>query len=211
MKKAIVGKKVGMTQIFDAEGQMVPVTVVEAGPCKVVQIKSQDVDGYNALQIGYKQVKESKVTKPEKGHFDKVNVDYMKVLREFRLEDISAYEIGQEIKADLFEVGDKIDVTGTSKGKGFEGVIKRHGQSTGPMKHGSKYHRSPGSMGGSSSPSRVRKGKKLPGQMGNEKITVQNLEVVRVDADRNLLLVKGAVPGIRGSLVIIKDSVKSSK
>lgn len=211
MKKAIVGKKVGMTQIFDAEGQMVPVTVVEAGPCKVVQIKSQDVDGYNALQIGYKQVKESKVTKPEKGHFDKVNVDYMKVLREFRLEDISAYEIGQEIKADLFEVGDKIDVTGTSKGKGFAGVIKRHGQSTGPMKHGSKYHRSPGSMGGSSSPSRVRKGKKLPGQMGNEKITVQNLEVVRVDADRNLLLVKGAVPGIRGSLVIIKDSVKSSK
>ncbi|RBP67400.1 large subunit ribosomal protein L3 [Alkalibaculum bacchi] len=211
MKKAIIGKKVGMTQIFDAEGQMVPVTVVEVGPCKVVQIKNQEVDGYNALQIGYKQVKESKVTKPIKGHFDKVNVDYMKVLREFKLEDTSAYEIGQELKADVFEAGDKIDITGTSKGKGFAGVIKRHGQSRGPMKHGSKYHRSPGSMGGSSSPSRVRKGKKLPGQMGNVKVTVQNLEVVRVDADRNLLLVKGAVPGIRGSVVTIKDSVKSSK
>ena len=200
-----------MTQIFDAEGQMVPVTVVEVGPCKVVQIKNQEVDGYSALQIGYKQVKESKVTKPIKGHFDKVNVDYMRVLREFKLEDISAYEVGQELKADVFEAGDKIDITGTSKGKGFAGVIKRHGQSRGPMKHGSKYHRSPGSMGGSSSPSRVRKGKKLPGQMGNEKVTVQNLEVVRVDADRNLLLVKGAVPGIRGSVVTIKDSVKSSK
>jgi len=211
LKKAIIGKKVGMTQIFDAEGQMVPVTVVEVGPCKVVQIKNQEVDGYNALQIGYKQVKESKVTKPIKGHFDKVNVDYMKVLREFKLEDTSAYEIGQELKADVFEAGDKIDITGTSKGKGFAGVIKRHGQSRGPMKHGSKYHRSPGSMGGSSSPSRVRKGKKLPGQMGNVKVTVQNLEVVRVDADRNLLLVKGAVPGIRGSVVTIKDSVKSSK
>ena len=211
MKKAIIGKKVGMTQIFDAEGQMVPVTVVEVGPCKVVQIKNQEVDGYSALQIGYKQVKESKVTKPIKGHFDKVNVDYMKVLREFKLEDISAYEVGQELKADVFEAGDKIDITGTSKGKGFAGVIKRHGQSRGPMKHGSKYHRSPGSMGGSSSPSRVRKGKKLPGQMGNVKVTVQNLEVVRVDADRNLLLVKGAVPGIRGSVVTIKDSVKSSK
>ncbi|WP_303862315.1 50S ribosomal protein L3 [Alkalibaculum bacchi] len=211
MKKAIIGKKVGMTQIFNAEGQMVPVTVVEVGPCKVVQIKNQEVDGYSALQIGYKQVKESKVTKPIKGHFDKVNVDYMRVLREFKLEDISAYEVGQELKADVFEAGDKIDITGTSKGKGFAGVIKRHGQSRGPMKHGSKYHRSPGSMGGSSSPSRVRKGKKLPGQMGNEKVTVQNLEVVRVDADRNLLLVKGAVPGIRGSVVTIKDSVKSSK
>ena len=211
MKKAIIGKKVGMTQIFNAEGQMVPVTVVEVGPCKVVQIKNQEVDGYSALQIGYKQVKESKVTKPIKGHFDKVNVDYMRVLREFKLEDISAYEVGQELKADVFEAGDKIDITGTSKGKGFAGVIKRHGQSRGPMKHGSKYHRSPGSMGGSSSPSRVRKGKKLPGQMGNVKVTVQNLEVVRVDADRNLLLVKGAVPGIRGSVVTIKDSVKSSK
>lgn len=211
MKKAIIGKKLGMTQIFDAEGQMVPVTVVEVGPCKVVQIKTQEVDGYNALQIGYKQVKESKVTKPIKGHFDKLNVDYMKMLREFKLEDTSAYEVGQEIKADIFEAGDKIDITGISKGKGFAGVIKRHGQSRGPMKHGSKYHRSPGSMGGSSSPSRVRKGKKLPGQMGNEKITVQNLEVVRVDADRNLLLVKGAVPGVRGSVVTIKDSVKSSK
>lgn len=211
MKKAIIGKKVGMTQIFNAEGQMVPVTVVEVGPCKVVQIKNQEVDGYSALQIGYKQVKESKVTKPIKGHFDKVNVDYMRVLREFKLEDISAYEVGQELKADVFEAGDKIDITGTSKGKGFAGVIKRHGQSRGPMKHGSKYHRSPGSMGGSSSPSRVRKGKKLPGQMGNEKVTVQNLEVVRVDVDRNLLLVKGAVPGIRGSVVTIKDSVKSSK
>ena len=208
MKKAIIGRKLGMTQIFNDEGQMVPVTVVGVGPCKVVQVKNQEVDGYNALQIGYEQVKESKVNKPIKGHFDKLNVEYTRILREFKIEDISAYEVGQEIKADIFEAGDKIDVTGISKGKGFAGVIKRHGQHTGPMKHGSKYHRSPGSMGGSSSPSRVRKGKKLPGQMGNERVTVQNLEVVKVDADRNLLLVKGAVPGIRGSLVTVKDTVK---
>lgn len=211
MKKAIIGRKLGMTQIFNEEGQMIPVTVVEAGPCKVVQIKNDEVEGYKAVQLGYRQVKESKVTKPVKGHFEKFNIDYMKVLREFRLEDILSFEVGQELKADVFNVGDKIDVTGTSKGKGFAGVIKRHGQHTGPMTHGSKYHRAPGSMGGSSSPSRVRKGKKLPGHMGCEQITVQNLEVVKVDVDRNLLLVKGAVPGIRGSLVTIKDTVKNSK
>ncbi len=211
MKKAIIGRKLGMTQIFNEEGQMIPVTVVEAGPCKVVQIKNDEVEGYKAVQLGYRQVKESKVTKPVKGHFEKFNIDCMKVLREFRLEDTLSFEVGQELKADVFNVGDKIDVTGTSKGKGFAGVIKRHGQSTGPMSHGSKYHRRPGSMGGSSSPSRVRKGKKLPGHMGCEQITVQNLEVVKVDVDRNLLLVKGAVPGIRGSLVTIKDTVKNSK
>ncbi|MPW25027.1 50S ribosomal protein L3 [Alkalibaculum sp. M08DMB] len=211
MKKAIIGRKLGMTQIFNEEGQLIPVTVIEAGPCKVVQIKNDEVEGYKAVQLGYKQVKESKITKPIKGHFEKFNVDYMKILREFRLDDTSDLEVGQEIKADVFADGDKIDVTGTTKGKGFAGVIKRHGQSTGPMAHGSKYHRSPGSMGGSSSPSRVRKGKKLPGHMGNVKVTVQNLEVVKVDLDRNLLLVKGAVPGIRGSLVTIKDTVKNSK
>jgi len=211
LKKAIIGRKLGMTQIFNEEGQMIPVTVVEAGPCKVVQIKNDEVEGYKAVQLGYRQVKESKVTKPVKGHFEKFNIDCMKVLREFRLEDTLSFEVGQELKADVFNVGDKIDVTGTSKGKGFAGVIKRHGQSTGPMSHGSKYHRRPGSMGGSSSPSRVRKGKKLPGHMGCEQITVQNLEVVKVDVDRNLLLVKGAVPGIRGSLVTIKDTVKNSK
>lgn len=211
LKKAIIGKKLGMTQIFNEEGQLIPVTVIEAGPCKVVQIKTEEVEGYKGVQLGFQEVKESKLTKPLKGHLEKYNVGYMKVLKEFRLDDISAYEVGQELKADLFSLGDRIDVRGTSKGKGFAGVIKRHGQHRGPMKHGSKYHRSPGSMGGSSSPSRVRKGKNLPGHMGNEMVTVQNLEVVKVDVDRNLLLVKGAVPGIRGSLVTIKDTVKNSK
>lgn len=208
MEKVIIGKKLGMTQIFTEEGQLVPVTVVEAGPCQVVQVKSLDTDGYNSIQLGYGDVKEKKVTKPRKGHFDKNELAYKRILKEFRIADAAAYEVGQDVKADVFENGDKIDVTGTSKGKGFQGVIKRHNQSRGPMKHGSKYHRSPGSMGASSSPSRVFKGKKLPGQMGNVQVTVQNLEIVKVDADRNLLLVKGAVPGIRGSLITIKETVK---
>lgn len=208
MEKVIIGKKIGMTQVFSEEGKLVPVTVVEAGPCKVVQVKSEETDGYNSIQLGFGDVKEKKVNKPKKGHFDKNELEYKRVLKEFRVADASAYEAGQDVKADVFENGDKIDVTGTSKGKGFAGVIKRHNQSRGPMKHGSKYHRSPGSMGASSSPSRVFKGKKLPGQMGNVKVTVQNLEVVKVDAERNLLLVKGAVPGIRGSLITIKETVK---
>jgi large subunit ribosomal protein L3 len=208
MEKVIIGKKLGMTQIFSEEGQLIPVTVVEAGPCKVVQVKSMESDGYNSIQLGYGAIKEKKVTKPLKGHFDKNELEYKRVLKEFRVADAAAYEVGQDVNADVFENGDKIDVTGTSKGKGFAGVIKRHNQTRGPMKHGSKYHRSPGSMGASSSPSRVFKGKKLPGQMGNVQVTVQNLEIVKVDADRNLLLVKGAVPGIRGSLITIKETVK---
>ena len=208
MEKVIIGKKVGMTQVFNEEGQLVPVTVVEAGPCKVVQVKSVETDGYNSIQLGYGQIKEKKVTKPLKGHFDKNEVEYKKVLKEFRVADASEYQVGQDVNADVFENGDKIDVTGTSKGKGFQGVIKRHNQSRGPMQHGSKYHRSPGSMGSSASPSRVLKGKKLPGQMGNVQVTVQNLEIIKVDGERNLLLVKGAVPGIRGSLITIKETVK---
>jgi large subunit ribosomal protein L3 len=208
MEKVIIGKKLGMTQIFDESGKLIPVTVVEAGPCKVVQVKSEDTDGYNSIQLGYGQIKEKKVNAPMKGHFDKNELEYKKVLKEFRVDNASEYQVGQDVTAAVFADGDKIDVSGTSKGKGFAGVIKRHNQSRGPMKHGSKYHRSPGSMGASSSPSRVFKGKKLPGQMGNVKVTVQNLEVAKVDADRNLLLVKGAVPGIRGSLVTIKQTVK---
>jgi large subunit ribosomal protein L3 len=211
MNKAIIGKKVGMTQIFDEQGQMVPVTVVEAGPCHVVQKKEVEKEGYDAVQLGYGYVKERRVNKPKKGHFDKANVAYKKHLKEFRLEGSNDLEVGQEIKADIFEAGDKVDVTGVSKGKGFAGVIKRWNQSRGPMTHGSKYHRSPGSMGGSSSPSRVFKGKKLPGHMGFVPITIQNLEVVRVDAENNLLLIKGAVPGRRDTLLSIKNTVKNNR
>jgi large subunit ribosomal protein L3 len=200
-----------MTQIFSEEGQLIPVTVVEAGPCLVVQKKEEEKEGYSSVQLGYGDIKERRVNKPSKGHFDKAGIAYRKYLREFRLANASEYEVGQEVKVDIFQVGDKIDVTGTSKGKGFAGVIKRCNQHTGPMAHGSKYHRSPGSMGGSSSPSRVFKGKKLPGQMGNKTITVQNLEIVRVDAENKLLLIKGAVPGIKGTLLSIKDTVKNKK
>lgn len=211
MDKAILGKKVGMTQIFSEEGQLIPVTVVEAGPCLVVQKKEEETDGYSSVQLGYGDVKERRVNKPSKGHFDKAGVAYRKHLKEFRLANASEYEVGQEVKVDIFQAGDKIDVTGTSKGKGFAGVIKRWNQHRGPMAHGSKYHRSPGSMGGSSTPSKVFKGKKLPGQMGNKTITVQNLEIVRVDVENNLLLIKGAVPGIKGALLSIKDTVKNKK
>lgn len=207
--KAILGKKIGMTQIFTEDGTVVPVTVVEAGPVSVIQKKTEEKDGYNAIQIGFKDIKESKVNKPKKGHFDKADVSYKKYLQEFRTEDVNSYEVGQEIKAEVFESGDRIDVTGISKGKGFQGVIKRHNQSTGPMAHGSHYHRSPGSMGAASDPSKVFKGKKLPGHMGHKKITVPNLEVVRIDTEKNLLLIKGAVPGPRGGILTIKQSIKA--
>ena len=208
MKKAILGKKIGMTQIFDEKGAAIPVTVVEAGPCTVVQVKTKDADGYEAIQLGFGEVKEKKLIKPTKGHFTKANVTPKKHLREFRLEEIS-YNVGDEIKADIFTAGEFVDITGTTKGKGFQGVIKRHGQSRGPMGHGSMYHRRPGSMGSTSTPGRVFKGKKLPGHMGVQTITIQNLEVVRVDLDKNVLLVKGSVPGAKGSILKIKSSVKA--
>ena len=209
MKKAIIGRKIGRTQIFTENGTVIPVTVVEAGPCVVLQKKTIETDGYEALQLAFGEVKERRMTKPLKGHYDKNSVEYKKVIREFKLDDYASYETGQLIQADVFEAGERVDISGTSKGKGFQGVIKRHNQSRGPMAHGSKYHRRPGSMGASSSPSRVFKGKKLPGQMGNKNVTAVNLEVVRVDAENNVLLIKGAVPGIRGALITIKSSVKA--
>lgn len=209
MKKAIIGKKIGMTQIFTENGTVIPVTVVEAGPCTVAQKKTLENDGYEAVQFAYGEIKDKNVNKPKKGHFDKYGVAYKRVIREFRLDDCAAYEPGQEVKADVFEVGDKVDVSGKSKGKGFAGVIKRHGQHRGPMAHGSKYHRSPGSMGAAAYPARVMKGKKLPGQMGNKNVTALNLEIVQIDAENNALLIKGAIPGPKGSLVTIKTSVKA--
>ena len=210
MKKAILGKKIGMTQIFDENGRVIPVTVVEAGPCTVVQVKTKDADGYEAIQLGFGEVKEKKLIKPTKGHFTKANVTPKKHLREFRLEEIS-YNVGDEIKADIFTAGESVDVTGISKGKGFQGVIKRHGQSRGPMGHGSMYHRRPGSMGSTSTPGRVYKGKNLPGHMGYETVTVQNLEIVKVDMDKNVILIKGSVPGNKGAILKIRNSVKSTK
>ena len=209
MKKAILGKKLGMTQIFDEKGKVIPVTVIEAGPCTVVQVKSKDTDGYEAVKIGFGDVKESKLTKPKQGEFKKSNISPKKHLREFRLEEIT-YNVGDEIKADIFSAGESIDVTGTTKGKGFQGVIKRHGQHIGPKGHGSMYHRRPGSMGSTSTPGRVFKGKKLPGHMGMDTVTIQNLEVVRVDLDKNVILVKGSVPGNKGSILKIKNSVKNN-
>ena len=208
MKKAILGKKIGMTQIFDEKGKVIPVTAIEVGPCTVVQIKTVDNDGYQAVKLGFGEVKESKLTKPKKGEFKKASLTPKKHLREFRLDEIS-YNVGDEIKADIFAAGDSVDITGTSKGKGFQGVIKRHGQSRGPMGHGSMYHRRPGSMGPTSTPGRVFKGKKLPGHMGSQTITIQNLEVVRVDLDKNVILVKGSVPGAKGAILKLKTSVKS--
>ena len=210
MKKAILGKKIGMTQIFDEKGVAIPVTVIEAGPCTVVQVKTKDADGYEAIQLGFGEVKEKKLIKPMKGHFTKANVTPKKHLSEFRLDEIS-YNVGDEIKADIFSVGETVDVTGTSKGKGFQGVIKRHGQSRGPMGHGSMYHRRPGSMGSTSTPGRVYKGKNLPGHMGVETVTVQNLEIVKVDSDKNVLLIKGSVPGNKGAILKIRNSSKSTK
>jgi len=209
MKKAILGLKVGMTQIFDKEGKAVPVTVIAANPNIVVQKKTEENDGYSAIQVGFDDKAEKRVSKPVKGHFAKAKVATKRYLREFRLEDAAAYEVGQEIKADVFKEGDKVDVIGVSKGKGYAGSIKRHNFHRGPMGHGSKYHRQSGSMGASSDPSRTIPGKKLPGHMGSENTTVQNLEVVKIDLDKNVILIKGAVPGIRGSLVMIKNTVKS--
>lgn len=209
MKKALIGKKVGMTQIFDEKGKVIPVTVIEAGPCVVAQVKTVESDGYNAVQLGFGDVKESKVNKPIKGHFTKSKLILKKHLREFRIDDVASVKVGDELKADVFTKGDKVDIQGTSKGKGFQGVIKRHGQSRGPMGHGSMYHRRPGSMGPTSTPGRVFKGKKLPGRMGNNTITIQNLEVVSVDLDKNVILVKGSVPGANGAILKIKSSVKA--
>ena len=211
MKKALIGKKVGMTQIFDENGTVIPVTVIEAGPCVVAQVKTLENDGYEAVQLGFGEIKEKHLNKPVKGHFAKANVAAKKHLREFRLDSIEGIKVGDELKADVFAAGEKIDVQGTSKGKGFQGVIKRHGQHRGPMGHGSMYHRRPGSMGATSTPGRVFKGKKLPGHMGSVTVTIQNLDVVRVDMDKNVILVKGSVPGAKGSILKIKSAVKATK
>ena len=227
MKKAILATKVGMTQIFNEDGVLTPVTVLQAGPCVVTQIKTVENDGYSAVQVGFvdkkdKIVNKDKngnkeivhrhgVTKAEQGHFAKAGVSGKRFVREFKFENAEEYTLAQEIKADIFAVGDKVDATAISKGKGFQGAIKRHGQHRGPMTHGSKFHRHAGSNGAASDPSKVFKGKKMPGQMGNKKITIQNLEIVRVDAEKNLLLVKGSVPGPKKSLVTIKETVKAAK
>ena len=211
MKKAILATKVGMTQIFNEDGVLTPVTVLQAGPCVVTQVKTVENDGYSAVQVGFTDKREKLVNKAQKGHFNKSGVSYKRYVREFRFEDAESYALAQEIKADIFAAGDKIDATAISKGKGFQGAIKRHGQHRGPMAHGSKFHRHAGSNGACSDPSKVFKGKGMPGQMGHKKITIQNLEVVRVDAEKNLLLVKGAVPGPKKSLVTIKETVKVSK
>ena len=224
MKKAILTTKVGMTQIFDENGVLIPVTVLQAGPCVVTQVKTVENDGYSAVQVGFGEAKNKivakdvagkkivnahGVNKAQQGHFEKAGVESKKFVKEFRFDNAEEYQVAQEIKADIFQVGDKVDATATSKGKGFQGAIKRHGQSRGPMAHGSKYHRHAGSNGACSDPSRVFKGKKMPGHMGAVKVTVQNLEVVRVDAENNVILVRGAVPGPKKSLVVLKESVKS--
>ncbi|MFA9397138.1 MAG: 50S ribosomal protein L3 [Clostridiaceae bacterium] len=208
MKKAILGRKLGMTQIFSESGKMVPVTVVEAGPCVVIQKKSVEKDGYQAIQVGFDDIRESLVNKPMKGHFAKAGVPLKRVVKELRLEDTSSYEVGNEIKADIFSIGEKIDVSGVSKGKGFQGVIKRWNSSRGPMSHGSKFHRAPGSMGASSDPSKTFKNKKLPGHMGHVNTTVLNLEVAKVIPEKNLILIKGGIPGPNKGFVVIRDSVR---
>ena len=210
MKKGIIGKKIGMTQIFDESGKVIPVTVVEAGPCVVVQKKTVENDGYAAVQLGFGDEKSTRVNKPIKGHFDKADAAYKKNLKEFRLEDCESVNVGDILKADTFAPGDMVDVSGTSKGKGFQGTIKRHNNSRLKETHGSgPVHRHAGSMGACSSPSRIFKGKGMPGQMGNEKVTVQNLEIVKVDAENNLIALKGAIPGPKGGIVSIVDSVKA--
>ena len=208
--KAIIGKKIGMTQIFDEKGNVIPVTVIEAGPCVVSQVKTVETDGYNAVQLGFGDIKDKHINKPEAGHFAKSKIANKKHLREFRLDSIEGIKVGDELKADTFQVGEKIDIQGTSKGKGFQGVIKRHGQHRGPMGHGSMYHRRPGSMGATSTPGRVFKGKKLPGHMGRVTVTIQNLDVVRVDMDKNVILVKGSVPGCKGAILKIKSAVRAN-
>ena len=210
MKKGILATKVGMTQIFNEDGVLTPVTVLLAGPCVVTQVKTAENDGYNAVQVGFVDKRAKLVSKPLKGHFDKAGVSYKRYVREFKFENASEYSVKDEIKADIFATGDKIDVTAISKGKGFQGAIKRHGQSRGPMAHGSKFHRHAGSNGSCSDPSKVFKGKKMPGQMGNKRVTIQNLEIVKIDAENNLILVKGAAPGTNKSLVTIKETVKAA-
>ena len=211
MKKAILATKVGMTQIFNEDGTLTPVTVLQAGPCAVTQIKTVENDGYEAVQVGFVDTREKLVNKPQKGHFDKAGVAYKKFVRELKLENAAEYALAPEIKADIFAAGDKIDATAVSKGKGFQGAIKRHNQSRGPMAHGSKYHRHAGSNGSATTPGRVFKGKKMPGHMGNVRVTVQNLEIVKIDVENNVILVKGAVPGPKKSLVMIKETVKTGK
>ena len=211
MKKAILATKVGMTQIFNEDGVLTPVTVLSAGPCVVTQVKTVENDGYKAVQVGYVDKREKLVSKPVKGHFDKAGVSYKRFVREFRFENAEEYSVKDEIKADIFAAGDKIDATAISKGKGFQGAIKRHGQSRGPMAHGSKFHRHQGSNGACSDPSKVFKGKGMPGHMGSKRITIQNLEVVRIDAENNLILVKGAVPGPKKALVTLKETVKAAR
>lgn len=206
--QTILGKKVGMTQIFTENGESVPVTVIEAGPCIVVQKKTAERDGYAAVQLGFGEKRENLFNKPQKGHFAKAGVKPKRYLREVRVEDADTYEVGQEIKADIFAPGERVDVVGITKGRGFAGGIKRHGFHRGPMTHGSKYHRRPGALA-AKGPARVFKGRKLPGQYGAERVTVQNLEVIRVDAGQNLLAVRGAVPGPRGGLLTVKRSVKA--
>ena len=204
-----MAKKVGMTQVFTEKGTLVPVTVLEAGPCVVVQKKTLENDGYSAIQVGYIDKKEKQVNKPEKGHFQKSGVSVKKYIKEFRLDDAENFEIGAEIKADIFAQGDKVDVSGITKGKGYSSTIKRYNHHRGPMGHGSKSHRVVGSMGAATSPGSVKKGKKMPGQYGAVNVTIQNLEIVRTDADKNLILIKGAVPGPKGSILVVKDSVKA--
>ena len=209
MKKGIIGRKVGMTQIFDEKGNVIPVTVIEAGPCVVAQVKTVETDGYNALQLGFGEIKSKHINKPKAGHFAKSKIENKKHLREFRLDSVEGVKVGDEIKADVFAAGENVDIQGISKGKGFQGVIKRHGQHRGPMGHGSMYHRRPGSMGPTSTPGRVFKGKKLPGHMGKVTVTIQNLDVIKVDTDKNVVLVKGSVPGPKGAILKLKTSVKA--
>ena len=211
MEKFIMGTKIGMTQVFDETGLAVPVTVVEAGPCTVIQIKKPETDGYSALKIGYAEVPEKRLTQPELGVFKSVNAAPHKHLKEFKPDSVSGYEVGQTINAaDMFKIGDKVDVSGVSKGKGFQGAIKRHGQHRGKETHGSKFHRGIGSMGANSFPGRIFKGKKMPGHMGAVRVTAQNLAIVRVDGDRNLMLIRGAVPGAKGALLEIRGTVKQA-
>lgn len=209
MKKGILGRKLGMTQVFDENGKLIPVTVVEAGPCVVVQKKTTEKEGYNAIQVGFSEIRETLANKPVKGHFAKAGVPVKRLVKELRLEDISGYEVGAEIKADIFEAGEKIDVSGVSKGKGFAGVIKRWNFHRGPMTHGSKFHRAVGSMGASSDPSRTFKNKRMPGHMGAANTTVLNLTVARVIPEKNVILIKGAVPGPNKGFVVIRNAVKA--
>lgn len=209
MEKGIIGRKIGMTQLFTENGNVVPVTVVEAGPCTVVQKKTVDNDGYSAVQLGFEDIREKLVVKPIKGHYDKAQVAYKRVLKEFKLDNSDAMNVGDVLKADVFAAGDVVDVTGISKGKGYQGTIKRHGFARQPMSHGtSGYHRHQGSMGANSTPSKVMKGKGMPGHMGSEQVTIQNLSVVKVDAENNLIAIKGAIPGPNGGLVVVKTAVK---